>query len=94
MALDLLSIPAMSADTARLFSAGKFLLTDNSSQLSRTTIEAFLCLRPWDQNSLVINIILASLPPLEKSPLIPSIWQLPSLSTEPTTPSTLNTLNT
>lgn len=47
LALDILSIPAMSADPERLFSSGKLLITDLRSRLGMDIIEAFECLKSW-----------------------------------------------
>lgn len=47
MALDLLSIPAMSAKCERVFSSAKQLLTDRRNRLKTDVIEANECLRAW-----------------------------------------------
>ena len=49
MALNLLSIPAMSAAPERLFSSCKITLTDRRNKLSVRVIEALECLRSWYQ---------------------------------------------
>lgn len=47
MALDILSIPAMSADPERLFSSAKLCLTDLRNKLGMDILEAFECLKSW-----------------------------------------------
>jgi hAT family C-terminal dimerisation region len=49
MALNLLSIPAMSAAPERLFSSCKITLTDRRNKLSVRVVEALECLRSWYQ---------------------------------------------
>lgn len=49
MALNLLSIPAMSAAPERLFSSCKITVTDRRNKLSVKVIEALECLRSWYQ---------------------------------------------
>lgn len=47
LALEILSIPAMSAEPERLFSATKLMITDGRSLLSMKMIEALACLKSW-----------------------------------------------
>lgn len=47
MAIDMLSIPAMSAECERVFSSAKLLITDRCGKLNPVTIEASECLRAW-----------------------------------------------
>ena len=47
MALDILSIPAMSADPERLFSGAKITISDRRNRLRIYTIEALECLKSW-----------------------------------------------
>ena len=47
LALEILSIPAMSAEPERLFSATKLILTDTRNKLSMRLIEALACLKSW-----------------------------------------------
>jgi hypothetical protein len=47
MALDILSIPAMSSDPERAFSAAKITLTDRRNKLSIDMIECLECLKSW-----------------------------------------------
>src|SRR6266536_4158053 len=47
MALDILSIPAMSADPERLFSGAKITISDRRNRLGIYTVEALECLKSW-----------------------------------------------
>ena len=47
MALDILSILAMSADPERLFSSAKITISDRRNRLSIYTLEALECLKLW-----------------------------------------------
>ena len=47
MAIDLLSIPAMSAEPERLFSGAKLTITDQRGSLQAQSIEATECLKSW-----------------------------------------------
>ena len=47
LALEILSIPAMSAEPERIFSATKLILTDCRNKLSMRMIEALACLKSW-----------------------------------------------
>lgn len=47
MALDILSIPAMSAEPERVFSEAKQTITDNKNRLGIEIISAFECLKSW-----------------------------------------------
>lgn len=47
LALDLLSIPAMSAEPEKLFSATKLTISDQRNQLGVKMIEALACLKSW-----------------------------------------------
>jgi hypothetical protein len=47
LALDILSIPAMSAEPERLFSATKLIITDRRNNLNIKTIESLACLKSW-----------------------------------------------
>jgi hypothetical protein len=49
MALDYLSIPAMSAEPERLFSSAKITISERRSRLGSDIIEALECLRSWLQ---------------------------------------------
>jgi hypothetical protein len=47
MAIDILSIPAMSAEPERLFSSAKITITDRRNHLESDIIEALECLKSW-----------------------------------------------
>ena len=47
MAVDVLSIPAMSAEPERVFSAAKTTITDRRNRLGSDIIEALECLKSW-----------------------------------------------
>jgi len=47
MALDMLSIPAMSSDPERAFSVAKITLTDRRNKLGMKMIEFLECLKSW-----------------------------------------------
>lgn len=53
MALDLISIPAMSAEVERVFSSAKRLITPDRNRLSDTTIEILQLLKYWWNNETV-----------------------------------------
>jgi hypothetical protein len=52
MALDILSIPAMSAGVERLFSQCKIMLTDRRNRLQIDSLQAVECLKSWDRLQL------------------------------------------
>jgi len=47
MALNILSIPAMSAELERLFSGAKITIIDRRNQLGIESIQAIECLKSW-----------------------------------------------
>ncbi|KAK7582910.1 hypothetical protein V3481_012206 [Fusarium oxysporum f. sp. vasinfectum] len=47
MAVDILSIPAMSAEPERLFSGAKITIKDRRNRLGSDVIEALECLKSW-----------------------------------------------
>ena len=47
MALNVLSIPAMSANPERLFSGAKITISDRRNRLGILTVEALECLKSW-----------------------------------------------
>jgi hypothetical protein len=51
MAIDLLSIPAMSAEVERLFSSCKITITDRRNRIGIDTVEAIECLKSWLRES-------------------------------------------
>ena len=48
MALDILSIPAMSAGVERLFSQCKIMLTDRRNRLQIDSLQAVECIKSWE----------------------------------------------
>jgi hypothetical protein len=55
IALDILSIPAMSADPERLFSGAKITVSDRRNRLGIHTIEALECLKSWLEISTFVD---------------------------------------
>lgn len=53
MALDLLSIPAMSAEVERLFSSCKITITDRRNRIGIDAVEAIECLKSWLRENTV-----------------------------------------
>ena len=53
MALDMLSIPAMSAECERVFSSSKLMVTDRRNRLMEDVIEAGECLRAWIRGNVI-----------------------------------------
>ena len=47
MAIDMLCIPAMSAECERVFSSAKLLISQRRNRLTADMIEACECLRAW-----------------------------------------------
>ena len=47
MALDILSVPAMSAEPERVFSSARITITDRRASLGIETVEAIECLKSW-----------------------------------------------
>ncbi len=54
MALDILSIPAMSAEPERLFSSTKITITNCRNRLGIESIEAIECLKSWLSKSSIV----------------------------------------
>jgi len=52
MALDIHSIPAMSANVERLFSSYKIVLTDRRNRMKIDGLEAIECLQSWKELNL------------------------------------------
>jgi len=63
MALDYLSIPAMSAEPERLFSSCKITLSDRRNRMGPELVEALQCLKSWleikDQEAEIVGGILS-----------------------------------
>lgn len=55
MALDVLSIPAVSAECERVFSQGKLTMTSQRHRMSATTLELLLCLKNWLRNGFTMG---------------------------------------
>ena len=55
MALDILSVPAMSTDPERLFSGAKITISDRRNRLGILTVEALECLKSWLKISTFID---------------------------------------
>lgn len=53
MAIDLLSIPAMSADVERLFSSAKLTVTDLRNKLQARTLKELQCLKSWNRSTVI-----------------------------------------
>jgi len=57
MALDILSIPAMSAEPERLFSSAKITITDRRNRLGIESIEAIKCLKSWLSKGSIVAFV-------------------------------------
>jgi len=55
MALDIFSIPAMSADPERLFSSSKQVLKDTRNWLKSDALEALECLKSWAKEGILLS---------------------------------------
>ena len=55
IALDLLSIPAMSADPERFWSGAKITVADRHGKLKIETIEALECLKSWLEVDIAVE---------------------------------------
>ena len=55
MALDIFSIPDMSADPERLFSSSKHVLWDSRNQLKCDGLEALECLKSWAKEGILLS---------------------------------------
>jgi hypothetical protein len=53
MAVDLLTIPAMSAEVERVFSQAGLMVSDRRNRLKKDVIEACQCLRYWDKEGVI-----------------------------------------
>lgn len=52
MAMDNLTIPAMSAETERVFSAAKLRMSDRRCKMGDDAVEALECLKSWKPDGL------------------------------------------
>ena len=55
MALDIFSIPAMSADPERLFSSSKQVLKDTRNRLKSDALEALEYLKSWAKEGILLS---------------------------------------
>ena len=55
MALDILSVPAMSGEVERVFSSAKLLLPDSRNRLKEDAIEACECLKSWNAAGIIVS---------------------------------------
>lgn len=53
MGIDILSIPAMSSGSERLFSESKLTVTDQQGAMDAETLNLVECLRSWDSSALI-----------------------------------------
>jgi hypothetical protein len=53
MALEILSVPAMSAEVERIFSSAKLTLSERRARLDCEIVEALECLRHWDAAGMI-----------------------------------------
>jgi hypothetical protein len=60
MALDILSIPAMSAGVERQFSQSKIMLTARRNRLHIDSLQAVECLKSWDKLQLSLPEIVVT----------------------------------
>ena len=56
MALDIFSVPAMSAEVERVFSSTGLMITDRRNRLKEDIIEAVECLKSWQKDGAGIII--------------------------------------
>lgn len=54
MAIDILSIAPMSAETERLFSKAKLSVTDQRGSMNVETLNLLECLRSWDKSAIML----------------------------------------
>ena len=75
IAIDYLSIPAMSSEAERLFSSAKITLTDRRNRLGVDLLEALECLKSWlkitDREADILEGLLDS---LEREGIESSSW--------------------
>jgi hypothetical protein len=53
MAVDLLSIPAMSDEPERLFSRLGLIITPHRNHIKQEAVQAIICLHSWDKSGLI-----------------------------------------
>ena len=70
MAIDLLSIPAMSDEPERIFSRLGQMITKRRNHLEQSTIQATSCLYSWDKNKIIdLRLNMTPLKPTKLTPL-------------------------
>ena len=57
MAIDILSIPAMSAEPERVFSGARRIISWERMQLGRDNIEKIECLKSWIRNNIIVEAL-------------------------------------
>jgi hypothetical protein len=67
MALDILSIPAMSSGVERLFSECKIMLTDRRNRLQIDSLQTDECMKSWDRLHIGIPHVVVSGEQLENT---------------------------
>ena len=55
IALDIFSIPVISADSECLFSSSKYVLRDTRNRLKCDALEALECLKSWAQERILLS---------------------------------------
>ena len=78
MALDLLSIPAMSAKAERIFSQAGNIVRPNRASLKSNTLAAVICLKQWEEEGM----IKWDEPPLPPPPFPDLVPQTPDARSE------------
>ena len=58
MALDILSIPAMSDEAERVFSGARRTITWDKAQMEPNTIEMRECLKHWKKSKILNQIVI------------------------------------
>jgi hypothetical protein len=56
MALEILSIPAMSTEPERVFSGAKITISDRRCRLGDDIIEALECCKSWEREGLISGV--------------------------------------
>jgi hypothetical protein len=57
MALDILSIPAMSAEPERVFSGGRRTVSWDRTQMTAETLEMVECLKHWKRSGILNRLV-------------------------------------
>lgn len=56
MAIDVLSVPAMSAEAERIFSGARRTISWERSRLGGSTVEATECIKSWNKNQQLLDV--------------------------------------